>query len=221
MTMTREHAPATWAGGALASFGLFALLGNLVTSHGEPSVLLAWERSLLNHSTLVAWWLTWACYPEVLIPVCVALFIIAAILPAWRVRIAMSVFALLLCWRGADFFQHYFARLRPGDWVVKHETTFSYPSSHAAIAVGFYGFWGALFYFAELPRRARVVAASLLGIFALAICWARLALGAHYLTDLIGGALLAAAVVCATVAFVTAVFGRVAGPDYPEENRAV
>ncbi len=84
----------------------------------------------------------------------------------------MSVFTLLLCWRGADFFQHYFARLRPGDWVVKHETTFSYPSSHAAIAAGFYGLWGALFYFAELPRRVRVVAATLLAILALAICWA-------------------------------------------------
>jgi membrane-associated phospholipid phosphatase len=219
--VTREHAAAIWAGGALASFMLFVLLGNLVTSHGEPAALVNCERSLVNHSTLVAWWLTWACYAKVLIPTCIALIIVAALLPAWRPRILISVVALLLCWRGADLFQHYFSRLRPTDWVVKHETTFSYPSSHAAIAVGFYGLWGALFYLSDLPARPRTILAFLLGIFTLAICWARLALGAHYLTDLIGGALLAVSILCATVAFAVAAFGGVAGVDYRGQNRAV
>jgi membrane-associated phospholipid phosphatase len=42
----------------------------------------------------------------------------------------------------------------------------------------------------------------LLILLALAICWSRLALGAHYLTDLAGGALFAIAIVSAAAAVV-------------------
>lgn len=219
--MTREHTVRACIGVALIAFALFYLLGLVVSPRAEPTALVALEGSLRNHSTLVAWWLTWACYDKVLIPICVALFILAALVPDWRVRIIMSVVALLLCWRGADFFQHHFARVRPVDWVVKHETSFSYPSSHAAIAVGFYGLWGAMLYLSDLPRQFRVLSASLLGTLVIAICWARLALGAHYLTDLIGGALLGVAILFATAAFFVLVFGRIAGLAYHGQNRAV
>ena len=107
---------------------------------------------------------------------------------------------LLLCWRGADLAQHYFMRPRRIDWVVKHESAFSYPSSHAAIAVGFYALWAAMLATSDLPRRTRATAAACLLVLAIAICWSRLALGAHYFTDLVGGALLAAALVAAGVA---------------------
>ena len=114
---------------------------------------------------------------------------------------------LLLCWRGADLFQHFFARPRRLDWVVKHETSFSYPSSHAAIAAGFYGLWAAMLYMSELPRTTRVVAGTALLVLAIAVCWSRLALGAHFATDLIGGILLGVAFVSAGIAFVPGIFG--------------
>ncbi|MBV8372043.1 MAG: phosphatase PAP2 family protein [Candidatus Eremiobacteraeota bacterium] len=104
---------------------------------------------------------------------------------------------LLLCWQLADFTQHYFMRPRRLDWVVKHETAFSYPSSHAAIAFGFYGLWAVMLSASELPRRTRTIASICLLVFVVAICWSRLALGAHYLTDVAGGALLALALVAA------------------------
>jgi membrane-associated phospholipid phosphatase len=176
---------------AVLAFGGFALLGIDVVRYGEPAALLAWEPSLLDHSALVAWWLTWTCYGDVLIPVAVILLIVAWLAPAWRARIIFSIVMLLLCWRGADFFQHIFARPRPLHWVVKHETAFSYPSSHAAIVTGFYGLWAAMLYMSELPRALRSTAALLLVVLGFAICWSRLALGAHYVTDLAGGALLA------------------------------
>jgi undecaprenyl-diphosphatase len=184
----------------LAAFACFVVLGLDVVRNGEPAGLLAWESSLVNHSTLIAWWLTWSCYIYALVPIAIALLILAWRLPHWRARILFSVVVLLLCWRGADFFQHVFARPRQLDWVVKHETAFSYPSSHATIATGFYALWALMLYGSELPRRVRSTAAFLLVAFALAICWARLALGAHYLTDLIGGALLAVAIASAVLA---------------------
>jgi undecaprenyl-diphosphatase len=187
---------------AVVAFAVFFALGHAVTRAGEPFAFVGWEHALVNHGTLVAWWLTNACYPQVLIPIAVVLLIVAWRVPEWRSRILFSIVLLLLCWRGADFFQHIFARPRRLDWIVKHETSFSYPSSHAAIATGFYAFWGMTLALSELPRPARIAAGTCLPLLALAICWSRLALGAHYLTDLIGGIVLAVALFATTFAIV-------------------
>ncbi len=187
---------------AAIAFAAFFALGWQVTRNGEPPVLAGWELALQGHSALIAWWLTWSCYPYVLAPLAVALLVVAWRVPAWRARSLFSVAMLLVCWQGADFFQHYFMRPRRLDWVVKHETAFSYPSSHAAIAVGFYLLWAVMLYTSGLPRRPRTIAAGGLVVLAAAICWSRLALGAHYLTDEAGGALLATAVVAAALAIV-------------------
>jgi membrane-associated phospholipid phosphatase len=203
-----------WSAAALVAFGLFVALGFHVLYRGESPLLVAWESSLVNHATLVAWWLTWSCYVDVMVPIGIVLLVLAWRLPAWRTRILFSLVMLLLAWRGADLFQHLFARPRRLDWVVKHETTFSYPSSHAAIATGFYALWAALLYMSELPRVTRVVAGSLLAILVIGIFWCRLALGAHYVTDLIGGALLGVALVSAGLAIVPGIFER-AGAGRP------
>lgn len=187
---------------AVAAFVCFTVLGFWVVRNGEPAALWAWQQLLVNHSTLTAWWLTWACLPKALLPIAVALLIVAWFAPAWRTRVFFSIAMLLLCWRGADLFQHLFARPRRLDWVVKHEGSFSYPSSHAAIAVGFYALWGLMLSLSDLPRWVRRTAAIALTILAIAICWSRLALGAHYVTDLVGGALLGVALVSAGLAIV-------------------
>ena len=188
---------------AAVAIALFILLG-LRVRNGEPPVLLAWQASLVNHATLVAWWLTWSCYVYVLAPLAIVLLLLAWLLPQWRARIIFSIVMLLLCWRGVDLLQHVFARPRPLDWVVKHETAYSYPSSHAAIATGFYALWGAMLYTARPAHRTLRIAGVLLAIFAVAICWSRLALGAHYVTDLVGGALFAVALVAVGLAVVPA-----------------
>ena len=184
-------------------------------------MLAAFQQSLDNRSTLIAWWLTWLCYGGVLVPIVVGLLVVAWLAPAWRGRILFSLAMLLLCWRGADFFQHVFARPRPLDWVVKHESAFSYPSSHAAIATGFYGLWAVMLYWSELPVAARKIAAVGLALLALAICWSRLALGAHYATDLAGGALLAIGLTCAGLAVFPVTPFRIAGLANRGQNRAV
>lgn len=197
---------------AVAAFACFVALGMFVVRQGEAAALLAWEQSLLDHSTLVAWWITWSCLRQALFPLAIVLLIVAWRVPQWRARILFSLVVLFFCWRGADLFQHVFARPRPAHWVVKHETAFSYPSTHAAIAAGFYGLWAVMLYASDLPRWVRVSAASLLGLFAVAICWSRLALGAHYFTDLLGGALLALTIVSLARAVVPVrLFGPLAG----------
>ncbi len=195
----------------LAFIGFFAL-GRSVVASGEPATFVAWEASLVDHSTLVAWWLTWACYPQVLIPICVVLLFLAWRAREWRARVLWSIASLLVSWRAADYFQELFTRARPLHWVVKHETSFSYPSSHAAIAFGFYILWAVMLYDSNLGKATRTIAAPALAVFALAICWSRLALGAHYLTDVAGGALLGlAAAFIALGILASSVFGGAGG----------
>ena len=204
---------------AVIAFAVFVWLGFFVTRHGEPAALAGWERAWLNHSTLIAWWLTWSCYPYVLGPIVLVLGILAWRVPPWRARIVLSIVLLLLCWQGADFFQHVFARPRRLDWVVKHETAFSYPSSHAAICVGFYGLWAAMLWRSDLGRFVRAFVPIALVALVLGTLWSRLALGAHYATDLLGGALLACSLLCAALVVLPGkVFEKPPGSGDPTDD---
>ena len=191
---------------------LFLELGRYVIASGEPAWLLGPEHAMVNHGTLVAWMVTWLGYIEVLVPLSIIVLIVGWRYPQWRTQAIFSVVMLLLSWRLADLFQHIFARPRRLDWVVRHETSFSYPSSHAAIAFGFYALWGAFLWYSDLPRNVRLAGALGAVALALAICWSRLALGAHYMTDIAGGVLLATALVSAGAALLPIkVLGRPAG----------
>ncbi|MEO9169741.1 MAG: phosphatase PAP2 family protein [Candidatus Baltobacteraceae bacterium] len=176
----------------------------------DPGWLLTREASWVNHSTLVAWWFTFLGYAYALGPMCVVLLVLAWRFPQWRWRILFSVVMLVASWQSADFFQHFFARPRRLDWVVRHETAYGFPSSHAAIATGFYLLWSVFLWRSAL--RGRAGWAVLVSALAVGIMWSRLALGAHYLTDVLAGAILAAAIVALGAALVPInVFARTAG----------
>lgn len=170
-------------------FAAFLALGLAVDRWGEPAPLFAFDRALVGHGATVAWWVTQLARAYTLSALFFALLVVALALRKWRGRILFSLVMLVLSWRAADFFQHVFARPRRLDWVIFHESSFSYPSSHAAIAVAFYGLWAWLLLRDLATKPARAVAAAL-ALLALALCWSRLALGAHYVTDVAGGALL-------------------------------
>lgn len=185
---------------ALVFFGLFFILGNKVGQVPDPGWMMFTEMGWVNHAPLIASFFTWLAYPYVLAPACAVIIVIAVRAPEWRWPIAMSIVALLLAWQGADYFQHVFARPRRLDWIVKHETAFSYPSSHAAIATAFYLLWSLFIARSALPGRAYV--AVILALVAFGIMWSRLALGAHYLSDVFGGVLLGVAIVALLTAIV-------------------
>jgi undecaprenyl-diphosphatase len=120
--------------------------------------------------------------------------IVAIVSKRWRVRALYVIAVALICWGLADGFQHFFARPRRDDWLIRHEHAFSYPSSHAAISTGFYFLWGWVLLRSELPRWIRFASFIILTAFTLGIVWSRLALGAHYPTDVCGGIMLGLAV---------------------------
>jgi len=174
---------------AAISFAACIALGLGVDHYGEPTAVWAFDRAVVDHGAILAWWITQLGRFYVLASLALALLIAAWLLPSWRGRILFSLVMLLLAWRAADFLQHVFARPRRLDWVIFHETSFSYPSAHATIATAFYALWAWLIARGfTAPSRSAVCILVL--IVVLAIYWSRLALGAHYVTDVAGGVLL-------------------------------
>lgn len=83
-----------------------------------------------------------------------------------------------------------FRRTRPEGWLLYREPDLSYPSGHATTAIVFFG--ELLFLAQRLPAFHGAPAFALdaaLGLCILGIPWSRLALGAHFASDVVGGAL--------------------------------
>ncbi len=180
---------------AVVFFAGFMWLGFYVRTHGEPPALWAFAQAVRGRAIGLAWAFTNAGYAYVLAPLYALCIVLAIVSPRWRVPALFVVAVALVCWGAADAFQHFFARPRRGDWLIRHEHAFSYPSSHAAICTGFYFLWGLVLLKSELATWLRRASFVLLGALTLGIIWSRLALGAHYPTDVIGGTVLAAVIV--------------------------
>lgn len=177
---------------ALAAGVLFAALG-LAVAHAPPAGIDVAGAALAGEALHLALLFTRSCLWYVMVWYGLAGLAVAAVSRGWRGRILFSIAVTLLTWRVSDALKALFRRPRPVVWRLLHETSFSYPSGHAMFATVVFGLWAWFIWTSGLPRRVRIVVAPLLGAWALGVIWSRLALGAHYVTDLAGGVLLGVA----------------------------
>lgn len=184
-----RSAPIRYLGIALVAAILYAGLG-LAVSHRPPFGIDLAARPLAGHAQKLAYVFTESCYWYVLLTYGIAWIVLAVFVPRWRARVVYAIPTMLVTWQLSDFLKNLFKRPRPDYWVLIHEPTYSYSSGHAMFALVVYGLWAWFVWNSDLPRAVRLVLAPLLALWACGIVWSRLALGAHYVTDLIGGILL-------------------------------
>ena len=108
----------------------------------------------------------------------------------WMRDALFAIASLLIAWQVSDYFKTYFARSRPFGELVFHDASYSYPSGHATLAMAFYGAWAFFIWRSPLPGFFRFLICVALAALIVGIGWSRLALGAHYLADVLGGYLL-------------------------------
>jgi undecaprenyl-diphosphatase len=184
--------------GALAVFAIcaivYAVLGNAV-SHVPPAGLDVAARAVTGEAPLLATILTASCFFPVLALFDILAIILAVRSRAWRSRAIFFAILLPIAWQTSDVLKNIFARPRPDYWIVYHETSFSYSSGHAMFAIVVYGLWAWFIFRSNLNSALRGAAALLLAVWAVGILWSRLALGAHYVSDIAGGILLGVALV--------------------------
>lgn len=120
--------------------------------------------------------------------------------PLW---IPLGISASQLLSQGVvELLKRRFSRERPDDWLGRQERGLSYPSGHATTAVVFFGGWLLALASVPMPPAMSVVAGVVLAGWMIGIGWSRVALGAHYPTDVLGGVLFGSAWMCAVLAMV-------------------
>lgn len=82
-----------------------------------------------------------------------------------------------------------FRRARPTQWIHREERGLSYPSGHASTAIVFYGTWLSLAIHSPMNAPLKLICCAALAITIVGIDWSRMALGAHYFSDILGGTL--------------------------------
>ena len=180
-----------------------------VTGHRAP-----WLTSLAKV-------LTWLGSSLVLWPVA-----IIAGLGLWRWRrrwlpTVLPALALAGAWAGSLLIKGLVGRPRPpaADMLtVVH--SWSYPSEHAAQALATWGML-ALMLMAGRPARARVLLAAGAVLIAFVVGLTRLYLGAHWMTDVLGGWALAGVWDCLLIICYLLAQQRAAAPPGPQAEAAV
>ena len=76
---------------AVVAFALFLILGRAVDHAPDPGWMMFAEMQWVNHSTLIAWWLTWFGWIDILLPLAIVLIVIAIRFPAWRSRVTFAI----------------------------------------------------------------------------------------------------------------------------------
>lgn len=171
---------------------LYVLLGLAVSHHAPFGIDLA-GRAVAGEAPRLALLFTESCWWEALAVLAIAIILIAIRYPSWRARAIVAIPAALIAWQVSDVLKNVFKRPRPEYWTLIHEPTYSYSSGHAMFAFLVYWAWSWFVWKSALPQRVRALVAPLLFLWGCGVIWSRLALGAHYVTDLIGGVLLGAA----------------------------
>lgn len=188
-----------WIAAAIA-FALFALLGAYVSSRPPGPIDLA-ATALRGEATPVAAFFTALGRTYALIAIAVVAAIVAIVARTSPLPVLAVFVAQVLSQGVVAALKPVFHRFRPDHWLLFRETDLSFPSGHATTSIVF--FLSLALLAARLPSVPRAVAvsfATLAGICVIAIPWSRLALGAHYATDVTGGLLFGTGTLCAMIA---------------------
>ena len=116
-----------------------------------------------------------------------------------RTNIALALLLIafqLLSQLTANAVKRFVARLRPEVWHFREELGFAYPSGHAVTAIVFYIGWATIVSGWNIPSAIHPLLFVVAALWALGIGWSRVALGAHRVTNILGGYLLGTAWLC-------------------------
>ena len=190
------------------------VLGALVAHRPPTRIDVAGGEALRGGALPLALFFTALGRWPVLLVLGVVAFGIAMSLRAGTSAVVILYGAQVLSQAANALLKLAFHRARQTSWLRIQETDLSFPSGHAVTAMVFFAGFAVLVWHAPLPRAVTAPVTAALLVCALAIPWSRLALGAHYVTDVAGGLLLGGGFLCAALALIVR-FAPVASTTTP------
>jgi len=197
-----------WSLCGLIALAFFIALGAIVAGRPPLAMDLEAARLWFGRWTEAAWWLTQSGYGLALSATGLLALGAAIVLRREVSGVVLTLVAQGCSQAAAAWLKTLFARPRPPHWLMHHEGGFSYPSGHAVTAVVFYGGLAAVAANSPLPLGLRRLVAIALAGWAIGIAWSRVALGAHYVTDVVGGLLFGTTWFCLVRAMESALAAR-------------
>jgi membrane-associated phospholipid phosphatase len=189
-----------WIVALVCAVAVFAL--GVLVANRPPTALDVAAGALRGHAVPLALFFTALGRWPVLFGLGVAAAATAVALRTGLTAVAM-LYAAQVVSQGANAgVKLLFHRARPDAWLRIHETDLSFPSGHAVTAVVFFAGFALLAWHAPLPRPIAGALVAVLLVCAIGIPWSRLALAAHYATDVLGGLLFGTAFLCAALALI-------------------
>jgi membrane-associated phospholipid phosphatase len=185
---------------AALAFVLSALAVGALVANRPPARLDVAAQSLRGTAVPLALFFTALGRWPVLIGIGVVAFGAAMALRADASAVAVLLGAQVASQAANALLKLGVHRPRPGGEIGMRETDLSFPSGHSATALVFFLGFAILIWHAPLPRPLAAAVCAVLAVCAAGIPWSRLALGAHYATDVAGGLLLGAGFLCAALA---------------------
>ena len=180
---------------ATAAFALAAIVGAYV-AHRPPTPLDVAPLALRGEATPLAIIFTRSGYWQTLSAITLLLGALCTFVLRQPAFVVVLGTTQLLSQAAAQAFKSLFKRIRPDDWLFHQELGYSFPSGHATTAIVFYGGLLVFLWSIPIPRLLRLTATVVLAVWIAGISWSRVALRAHYATDVIGGMLFGLAWLC-------------------------
>lgn len=187
---------------SVALFAVFIALGRIVSNKplGRLDEDAVYFRAQITPLALV---FTISGRSRAMTTACLlAITVYAALrLPLWVPLVVTA--SQILSQTLVEFVKTRYRRIRPDYWLVGLEAGHSYPSGHATTATIFFLGWAIVAGLGGLPLHVKAAIDAALALWAAGIMWSRLALGAHYLSDVCGGVLFGAAWICGLLAILS------------------
>ena len=181
--------------GAAVAVVLFAALG--LTFARRPFALVDGIGTRISGAGVgLAVLFTRSGYTRALTILAILGAIVAIVLHETLISVALLIAFQLLSQLSANAVKRLVARMRPEVWHFREELGFAYPSGHAVTAIVFYIGWALIVASWHIPPAVQPVVFAISVIWTLGIGWSRIALGAHRVTDVLGGYLLGIAWLC-------------------------
>ena len=169
---------------------LFVLLSVLITTNLiKPFDTFMYELIIYGMNditTIIYKAITFLGSTLFIVLLCIVFLILFIVLKKKNVGLVISS-VLIISTLFNNLLKIIFCRTRPDVIKLVHESSYSFPSGHTMASVSMYGILIYILIKSNINKKIKITLITILGILPILVGLSRVYLGAHYISDIIGG----------------------------------